>query len=234
MDSISAGQRQGREEGIAQPQDCPRCCAHWCFNSPLPWLLPQGPSPTPEVHLERHPSMPWGTASTLTCVPTSSQMRGCPHCTPALLQHTAAVANTLLSLSSATGQAVKAPMLQALHAQLPPKNFPHRLLATVRDSRGFAAHSELPKKLARPSRTPSPTFRPPTHRCSLVPRGCSTPAPPWCWAPPSFLGSSGGRAALGHVPSGSRQHSTLHCHCHCHFIRPSTIGLPKITLGQRE
>lgn len=47
MDSISAGQRQGREEGTAQPQDCPRCCAHWCFNSPLPWLLPQGPSPTP-------------------------------------------------------------------------------------------------------------------------------------------------------------------------------------------
>lgn len=177
MDSISAGQRQGREEGTAQPQDCPRCCAHWCFNSPLPWLLPQGPSPTPEVHLERHPSVPWGTAGTLTFVPTSSQMWGCPHCTPALLQHTAAVANTLLSLSSATGQAVKAPMLQALHAQLPPKNSPHRLLATVRDSWGFAAHSELP-----PRNWPGPPAPPALHSdrppiAVLLSPGAAAPQP---------------------------------------------------------
>lgn len=38
---------------------CPRCCSAACLS---PLLL--RPSPTSRVHLEHHPSVPWGTAST--------------------------------------------------------------------------------------------------------------------------------------------------------------------------
>lgn len=68
--ALVQGSRQCRSGEAAQPQGpavpagvsapvCPGLCSAACLPP-----LPQGPSPTPRLHPEHHPSAPWGTAST--------------------------------------------------------------------------------------------------------------------------------------------------------------------------